>query len=59
MVLMLQFADFKNIVSESVERIHEYYKLYQVLNNEENKEKIDSYFKITKEMNEGEDKNDT
>lgn len=54
-LLILQFIDFKNIVSEAVEKIHEYYKLYQTLNNEENEEKIDSYFKIAK----GEGKDDT
>ena len=54
-LLILQFIDFKNIVSEAVEKIHEYYKLYQTLNNEENEEKIDSYFKIDK----GEGKDDT
>ena len=53
-LLILQFIDFKNIVSEAVEKIHEYYKLYQTLNNEENEEKIDSYFKIAK----GEGKDD-
>ena len=53
-LLILQFIDFKNIVSEEVEKIHEYYKLYQTLNNEENEEKIDSYFKIAK----GENKDD-
>ena len=58
-LLILQFIDFKNIVSEAVEKIHEYYKLYQTLNNEENEEKIDSYFKIAKGMNEGESKDDT
>ena len=57
-LLILQFIDFKNIVSEAVEKIHEYYKFYQILNNEENKEKIDSYFKIAKGMNEGESKDD-
>ena len=57
-ILILQFIDFKNIVSEAVEKIHEYYKFYQILNNEENKEKIDSYFKIAKGMNEGESKDD-
>lgn len=54
-LLIFQFIDFKNIVSEAVEKIHEYYKLYQTLNNEENEEKIDSYFKIAK----GEGKDDT
>ena len=54
-LLILQLIDFKNIVSEAVEKIHEYYKLYQTLNNEENEEKIDSYFKIAK----GEGKDDT
>lgn len=39
-LLILQFIDFKNIVSEAVEKIHEYYKLYQILNNEENQEKL-------------------
>ena len=58
-LLILQFIDFKNIVSEAVEKIHEYYKLYQTLNNEENEEKIDSYFKIAKGMNEGDGKDDT
>lgn len=58
-LLILQFIDFKDIVSEAVEKIHEYYKLHQILNNEKNKERIDSYFKIAKEMNEGEGKNDT
>lgn len=41
-----------------VERIQEYYKLHQILNNKENKEKIDSYFKIAKGINEGENKDD-
>ena len=57
-ILILQFIDFKNIVSEAVEKIHEYYKFYQILNNEENKEKIDAYFKIAKGINEGENKDD-
>ena len=53
-LLILQFIDFKGIVSEVVERIQEYYKLHQILNSEENKEKIDAYFKIAK----GESKDD-
>ena len=57
-LLILQFINFKGIVSEVVERIQEYYKLHQILNNKENKEKIDSYFKITKGINEGENKDD-
>lgn len=56
-LLILQFIDFKNIVSEAVEKIHEYYKIHQIL--EENEEKFDSYFKIDKGMNEGEGKDDT
>ena len=57
-LLILQFIDFKGIVSEVVERIQEYYKLHQILNSEENKEKIDAYFKIAKGINEGENKDD-
>lgn len=57
-LLILQFINFKGVVSEVVERIQEYYKLHQILNNKENKEKIDSYFKIAEGMNEGENKDD-
>ena len=57
-LLILQFINFKGVVSEVVERIQEYYKLHQILNNKENKEKIDSYFKIAKGINEGENKDD-